>query len=673
MRESTHNDRSHIRLRSQVMGLPISFGCLLTILGIALACVAVPGVFNIDEPHYLSSVVALRHGRLTVPGTEDLTRSGEVASFDPNGHLRGGEDPPLAPNVPPLYAFLAWPFSFFGWQGLIFLNILSLMVASAFTFALTKNVAKRSWAPWLAATLFVFGNFVIEYALGMWPHLLSVALCTAAAYYASRARIEGTWKSALAAGLLVGLATGVRYQNIFFAGCLGLGLLVLGGYRNQRSPTTKVNKPSWRFLPSKVGEAQNLPGRRRILVGLFVLGLTGPLLANSAINYSRYDSWNPISKTYSGYLKLHLVQKVLKGTPSSAEDSPPTLLSKVTTMVFLVSRTAWTAGRVFWAKVIDFTAHPPMGFNIFNTKPDPKSGAVVILRKGAVKKAWLQSSPWIALALLALALSWVVPPSRFGERRLRERRALSLVVFPTLFLFMVAGFRRSDAFCFNQRYFMELTPLAAVGLAWLLEEMELRLIPLVVGCLLGGAAAALLFWFPSGMITARHIALMKVPVALGAALLMAWSLRRHRWGQFLVTLLLGSCLAWSLAVHLGDDVITSRDWRRWNYRNFERVFDDLLPPHSAILAWGYRVQNAMPLALEKDVVILICHRDKGKAFLRHVQELLDHGRRVYLLRYNFPKDLLARALENRQYRTAFRTRRMWIIEIMESTSRSDRR
>ena len=74
----------------------------------------------------------------------------------------------------------------------------------------------------MAAAAFSLGGFVIEYAQGVWPHALSIALCTGGIFAAGRSidsRESGDSSDnrrpplAAAAGFLLGLATGVRYQN----------------------------------------------------------------------------------------------------------------------------------------------------------------------------------------------------------------------------------------------------------------------------------------------------------------------------------------------------------------------------------------------------------------------------------------------------------------------------
>src|SRR5262245_64725713 len=52
-------------------------------LGAILSAGVVPGIFTVDENNYLVTVLALRHGHLTLPNTSGLLPSQELLFFDP--------------------------------------------------------------------------------------------------------------------------------------------------------------------------------------------------------------------------------------------------------------------------------------------------------------------------------------------------------------------------------------------------------------------------------------------------------------------------------------------------------------------------------------------------------------------------------------------------------------
>src|SRR4029079_16619320 len=90
--------------------------------------------------------------------------------------------------------------------------------------------------PWFAAAAVACGSYTIEYALGLWPHALSVALCTAGLAAVGRAiDSETRGRSVVIAdaggGLLLASAAGVRYQNAVVLAATGGALAVLASSR----------------------------------------------------------------------------------------------------------------------------------------------------------------------------------------------------------------------------------------------------------------------------------------------------------------------------------------------------------------------------------------------------------------------------------------------------------
>src|SRR3954468_5568557 len=158
----------------------------LLALGLVLSATVVPGVFTTDDNNYLINVLELRRGRLTLANTEGLTPSRELLAFDPGPWTRAVTSTPVGSSAPPLYALLALPFSWLGWRGLVALNTLAYLAATAMIFAYARRYATDPSTPWIAAAAFALGGFVIEYAQGVWPHALSIALCTAGIFTAGR-------------------------------------------------------------------------------------------------------------------------------------------------------------------------------------------------------------------------------------------------------------------------------------------------------------------------------------------------------------------------------------------------------------------------------------------------------------------------------------------------------
>jgi hypothetical protein len=317
---------------------------------------------------------------------------------------------------------------------------------------------------------------------------------------------------------------------------------------------------------------------------------------------------------------------------------------------------------VFLAKVVDFSFHPAMGATPQQSelllRPQADTGAYLMLGL-AMKKAWIQSAPWIPLALLALVLVWGRPwrenfSNRGFQSASRETRAMFLLLGGVLAVFSWMGFRRFDGLCFNQRYFLELVPLAAVALAWAAERCHFRAGALAGGAALGALLAAmpLALWPPTEGI--RQMLLLKLPLILASLTLVAWAWARMRPRpliQACLSVVLGASLGWSAAVHLGEDLAASRAIRQWRQTQHDAVAG-VLPAggKSAVFAYWGSKDGLGPLQLDHDVVIADPWIDKGADAHRLAGELLAAGRRVFVLVEGMPKRIFDIIVDGRRYR-----------------------
>jgi hypothetical protein len=586
------------------------------VAGLSLSATVVPAVFTIDEDNYLVTVLGLREGRLTVPGTEGLPPSSALLYFDPGGAFRTVSSTPVASTAPPLYAPLALPFAPLGWRGLVALQTLSFLAAALIVFAYARRHATAPSTPWLAVAAFSLGGYSIEYAQGLWPHMSALALTTGAVFLTAKLRaprgeagdpsesatgpVADSLMLAFAAGILAGLATGLRYQNILFAGCVGLGILLL------------------------------TPRRRMLLSATYAAGVAVPLAAASLLNHLRLGSWNPISKG-PGYLSF---------------TERPRLHGFVGDTLLMA-----------WARVVDYGTRPPLlssdhaGYML----RDPEAGAWLI--GTAVKKAWLQSAPWIVLALAVCAGAWFVAlrrrrqvaPAATGADR--ELRAIALILFPVIAMFSAAGVSRTDGLGFNQRYLLELVPLAAVAFAWSLDGVRIERSWVLAG-VLGGMTLTGLALLQAPGETARSTMLLRVPLALAGFLLVGWTFQRLRpaaaGGRWL-SLLAGAALGWSLTVHLGDDLRASRALRARNlflFNAYERALPPPTTPAALVTWWGMK-DAAGPLQIDRDLVILDAGNDGGENLPAMVDALQAEGRRVLLVATGFPRPVLSAVFTDR--------------------------
>lgn len=560
---------------------PLVLYSLLAALGLALVVTSITAPFTIDEDNYLVTVASLRQGSFALADTAGLPRTNALLWFDPVFWERPEPKTPVVSTAPPLYGFIALPFSIFGWRGLQALNVLSLLVGTLLVFALARTFARRELTPWIAAWAFALGGFAIEYAQAVWPHMLATTTSLGAICLAAKSRRHRSLAMAALGGILAGLSAGIRYQNIVLALVVGAGL--------------------WLFSE-----------RRWAASAAYALGLALPLLGSAIINFCRIDTPNPISKGGNYIPEVH----TLIGGPVLQE-----LIDHL--------------GAV-WAMVIDYRHRPPMGTasapwhwwpNVFG----------MFTYDGAVRKAWLQSSPWVAVALLFAATAWWKP--RLSREQRNESKALGLVIVAVLGVFAVAGYSRYAGLCYNARYLFELTPLAAVLLAWATEELSLNrrvvLLGAGVGAALGGAALLL----PTSAYL-RDWLILTIPLGLAILSVIGWSVRRKsRLAGTLSAALICASLVWGLCIHLGDDLPASRSRRLSNQSHLGVVAALPETPTGLLTFGGYR-DSLGPLLLDHEVVIADLSIDRGRMEHELVSLWMEQGRRVFVDQNALPPRLI---------------------------------
>lgn len=580
---------------------------LLLCLGIVLIATTIRGPFIIDEVNYMVTVLGLRDGKVTVPGTEGLSPSKELFSFDPESFGRIANRTPVASLAPPLYAPFALPFLFLGWRGLVSLNTISFLLTGLIVFAFARRHSTSRETPWIALALVLAGGYGIEYAQGVWPHMFSVLLVTLAVYIAGDVWDGGKPILAALCGLLMGIATGVREQNIVLAAFLGLTIFLFAG-------------------------------RRMLSTIWYGVGTALPLTAIAAINLARDHLWHPFPKFVAFSRQM-----------THAADAG----------------SFFRPVRMFWARFVDFSAHPEITYPFQSEiyKQNPESGAYLVL--GTLKKSFIQSSPWVGLALVALLFVWFSKDT-FKEEVRKKLQGISLLVFPLVLVFSLSGAGRTDGLAYNQRYFLELIPIAALAVALAVDGLALSIVHLAAGVLVAGITFALTLMLPSR--AWYEIALMKVPLVCSLFLVLAWFFRAHPRTRNVMPIMLGVCVGWSLLVHTFDDLPASRNRR---HQNADRLvaLEASVPNRSALFTyWGSR-DAAGPLHLTRDVVILDAGADEGADAPRLTRELQSMGRRIFILGDFFPRSIMMNIAGDDSLATVSETP----IRLLEVVRRSDSR
>lgn len=582
--------------------------CLLSL--ILLLATAVPGAFTIDDCNYLASVGALRHGTVFVPGTEGLPPSTALYAFEPTAFLLRNPVTPVPLLVPPLYSLIAYPFSYLGWYGLVLVNVLASLATVLLVYTAARRLANQERAGWYAVALWFLGASTVEYAQGLWPHMLSVALVTAGFVLVSVALASPRRWQAVAAGFLLALAAGVRYQNavLLFSGLL---LLLIWGARRWRASAA------------------------------YLAGTLLPVCTAALFNHARIHSWNPFSKG-GQYATLPLATGGGAAARTVANPFLPT-------HDFFLS---------IWTRVVDFSAQPPFHDRAGTYMRKLATGDVVTAW-GVLKKSWLQASPWVLLGLVVIVFAWL----RRDFLSTVVRGHLRRMALPTVLLLAVFGFfgvNRHDGMSFNQRYLLELAPLVAIAVAVTLAQQPLRWTWLASGFALGVAAGATVLAF-QGPFGYRLQSLVPLLLGILAACLGIISLSRPRW--FAPTgLAVALCLAWSFTIHIATDLQASRRPREDNQKRLEFVEPAVSStPSVAMLAAVGHHDGFCPLLLDHDIVIVTAN-DAPIEQLPPVLDALLAKRRVFMWLGGMPEATLTRLQAN--YRMAY-VREPMLAEIMK--------
>lgn len=198
------------------------------------AFIVSPGFFSIDEAvYYLGARAVAEWGSLGIDS------NGYHQFHSESLRLRFLVDGPqgLTPQYPAGSALLAAPLlPFLGGRAFILLNALAavLMLFTVRSICLSQFKSETVWR--IAAGLLVAGTFWLEYAVGVWPHMLSAYFALQAYWFALRhLDSEGTgYRDAILSGLFAGAGMLFRLDGVLAVPAIGL-IMVMFAPRFVRS------------------------------------------------------------------------------------------------------------------------------------------------------------------------------------------------------------------------------------------------------------------------------------------------------------------------------------------------------------------------------------------------------------------------------------------------------
>lgn len=520
-------------------------------------------VFTVAPGHFVSDEGIYHQMSKAFAEDNTLTLWQEYGEF-PSPELRTwnhvtGKDGSLQSQYPYLHPVLAWPFyKMAGFRGLFALNAIAYAALAGICFLLGNRLWRDRRIAADAVILLTLGSYAWQYSQAAWSQTLSAAFLLAGVWLGVCAVQAGARREALlygwAAGMAVGLGAGIRLDVFFMAPALFIPLLY-------------DRAPRWRVA------AAVLVG---LLPGLLLLSLT---------NYAKFGTLQPLtygraagSTSIAAYIPLlSMGLAVLAAAWIASRDtvwpavvrhrlalsaSVAVLAAAVAFLSPPIGAMLWRLARGAWILVADLSLIDPSAGGIAITRGP--SGA--IMYADTVKKALLQSLPWLPVAVLAAV---GIP----RDRATVFSHAIPLLTVPA-FVIVYGWFTWHGGYAFNLRYFVPLLPIFAIygamGIHMLLrgdDSPKLRLAAGLTAVVAGGAWLFMLF--RDTEIEAIEAVTLKLPLLLAAVLSILLVLFTARRGltpiRRLAFLASFTCLAWAFVMALLMDFPRSWFLRQFRY------------------------------------------------------------------------------------------------------------
>lgn len=453
----------------------------------------------------------------------------------------------LISQYPYFHSVLAWPFyKIAGFRGLFALNAVGYLALAAFTFLLSRRLWRDPRIAADALIVLTLATFAWQYSQAAWSQLLAAAFLVAGVHFAVSAVQSTEPRRAIifgwAAGMAIGFGAGVRLDVIFAAPALLVPLLF-------------DRPPRW---------------REALGVGA---GLAPGLLLLSATNHAKFGSLNPLTygrgvgaASLSSYTTLVATVLVVLGIAWVATRGrawtillrnrwaalAAVALPAAAAIGFspeirhVLTSTVWGS----WVLIADLSLIPEQVGGIAMTRGPMGS----IVYAGTIKKALIQSLPWLPVAILPLA----------AAVRGRDKPMSHLVVLLAVgaFLAIYGRYTWHGGYAFNLRYFVPLLPLfaiyAAAGIHRLAAGESSKALREAAAAV---AVCATFVWlyavYRDTALAAMEPVILRLPQILAALLAFLLTVAAVRRGapllRRLAFLAVFACLAWSFAMAMAMD------------------------------------------------------------------------------------------------------------------------
>ena len=455
--------RMEIDVRTSTVRAVLLYG--LSLVLVIAPFIASKGFFIIDEVIYFLSVDAFRSGQgLFVDNGASLFRSEDLGM----GSLLVAQEPGYAPQYPPGLAVIGPVLiEIFGARGLLLLNALATVATLFVTHALAMRLFGRAEVATLSVALFAVFSFAGEYAVGYWPHMVSVLSVTASFFlFLCAMDKERPLVLATASGLALGAGLFFRVDGVFLLGAIAV-LTALYAKR----PLVVIMGGGLGLLPAIAGLSY---------ANVIKFGTMNP------ISYGKSGGDGADPSTYLGFaLVAALVPVALWGFRMRGGFPRKLALAcaglAVLGYVFVpqIARLAHLSLQGFHSLFIDATAIP-------DVRPGMSAGPGGTLSFwGLPKKALGQSLPWLGL----IAALCVLPI------RAQRRSIVIILVFTALWSVPFVLRSWHGGLGSNMRYFLPFLPAVSALVAWIIVEIWSRLEsgsrPMLLGAAIAWVASSL--------------------------------------------------------------------------------------------------------------------------------------------------------------------------------------
>jgi hypothetical protein len=593
-------------------------GALAALLAVHLAVSAfgiVPGYLSIDEAVYHQATRDLvETGSLGLQTGYEELRSPELATLFIWVH-----DGRVVPSYPYLFPALAAPFfALLGYRGLFVLNALAFVGVALAVYALARRLFADRVVALDATLLFVLGTFAWEYSQAAWPHALSLLFVTGAvllAVVALQSSGPRALRAALAAGVVAGLAPGVRLDAVVALPAVLLPLLFA--------------RPA-RLREAALALAGAVPGLALLaLTNLAKFGSANPLSYGSAFTGTMLGVYLPGIALASVALAAAWLLGRERARPFVERREKALAAGLAATTLGLAAFPAVrSVARWTWALAVDLRTLD--ADRVAAWVPRLPGGGIVYV--DGLKHSLLQSLPWLAI-LAVLVVRGLV-------RGARGALAL-LAVVPVVAVVAENGVWGHDGgLSLNLRLMLHALPFLAILGAYLGHELArawgIGPGPLSSSLAAGAAAAAFvaLVVRADGALEPLEVPILVIPLVLAAGLALLvcageWLpeggaravARQGAWAA------LAAAIAWAVLVALVHDYPRHRARRAENWAIGGAALP-LVPPGSLLFTSEY--PDPVLRLLETDGVLFAYPYEDGFAdFARLVEVALASGRRVF--------------------------------------------